>query len=102
MRQAFHLGDAKRSAPLAASQHSGSAEPIGIVAFATYLPAQVQDAAFVAAESGIPEEVVRTKLGITAKRRASYEDQTSAMAVSAARTALARAEIAPAEIDLIL
>lgn len=87
---------------MAGTLDSGSAEPIGLVAFATYLPEKVQDAAYIAEQSGISEEIVRTKLGIAAKRRASYVDQTSAMAVSAARTALARAEVDPSEIDLIL
>ncbi|MGH2515763.1 MAG: 3-oxoacyl-ACP synthase [Ktedonobacterales bacterium] len=75
---------------------------IGLMAFATYLPEQVQDAAYIAAESGIPAEVVRTKLGITAKHRAGPDDQTSAMAVHAARRALERAEVTPGELDLIL
>lgn len=76
--------------------------PIGLVALATYLPAQVQDAAYIAEQSGIPEEIVREKLGITAKHRASYEDQTSVMAVRAARVALERAGVEPEELDLIL
>jgi 3-oxoacyl-[acyl-carrier-protein] synthase III len=75
---------------------------IGLMAFATYLPEQVQDAAYIAEQSGIPGEVVREKLGIRAKRRAAYEDQTSAMAVRAARLALARADVQPEELDLIL
>ena len=87
---------------MAGSQDLGGAEPIGLVAFATYLPEQVQDAAYIAEQSGIPEEIVRAKMGIAAKRRASYADQTSAMAVNAARVAIARAEVDPTEIDLIL
>lgn len=75
---------------------------IGLMGLATYLPSRVQTAAEIASASGIPEEVVRDKLGIDAKRLASYEDQTSAMAVRAARTALDRAGVEPEEIDLIL
>lgn len=75
---------------------------IGVMALATYLPERVQTAAEIAAESGLPEEVVREKLGIARKRLASYDDQTSAMAVRAARTALHRAGVEPEEIDLIL
>jgi 3-oxoacyl-[acyl-carrier-protein] synthase III len=75
---------------------------IGLMALATYLPETVQDAAFIAAASGLPEAVVRDKMGIHAKRRASAADQTSVMAVNAARVALDRAGIAPEEIDLIL
>jgi 3-oxoacyl-[acyl-carrier-protein] synthase III len=86
-------------------RNSGDGErrpAIGLVALATYLPEQVQTAAEIAEWSGIPEAVVREKLGILAKRRAGYADQTSAMAVRAARTALERAQVAPAELDLIL
>ncbi|HEX8731830.1 MAG TPA: 3-oxoacyl-ACP synthase, partial [Ktedonobacterales bacterium] len=75
---------------------------IGMMALATYLPARTQTAAEIAAESGIPEQVVREKMGITSKRLASYDDQTSAMAVRAARVALERAGVAPEEVDLIL
>jgi 3-oxoacyl-[acyl-carrier-protein] synthase-3 len=75
---------------------------IGLMALATYLPEQVQDAAYVAEHSGIPLEVVREKLGITAKRRAGPDDQTSAMAVRAARQALERAAVDALELDLIL
>ncbi|HEX8995439.1 MAG TPA: 3-oxoacyl-ACP synthase [Ktedonobacterales bacterium] len=75
---------------------------IGLMGLATYLPERTQTAADIAEASGIPEEVVRDKMGIVAKRLASYEDQTSTMAVRAARTALDRAGVDPEEIDLIL
>lgn len=75
---------------------------IGLVAMATYLPEQVQDAGYIAEQSGIPEEVIRQKMGIQEKRRAGPEDQTSLMAVRAARLALERAGIEPDELDLIL
>jgi 3-oxoacyl-[acyl-carrier-protein] synthase-3 len=75
---------------------------IGLMGLATYLPEQVQDAAFIADQSGIPEEVVREKLGIVAKHRAGPNDQTSAMAVWAATKALDRAGVAPEELDLVL
>lgn len=75
---------------------------IGLMALATALPEQVQDAAYVAEQSGIPVEVVREKLGIVAKRRAGPEDQTSTMAVRAARRALERAGVEALELDLIL
>jgi 3-oxoacyl-[acyl-carrier-protein] synthase-3 len=78
------------------------AAAIGLMAFATYLPETVQDAAYIADQSGIPEAVVRDKMGIHAKHRASAADQTSLMAVNAAQTALARAQVAPEELDLIL
>ena len=75
---------------------------IGLVAMATYLPERVQNAAYIAEQSGIPEEIVRQKLGIAEKRRAGPEDQTSLMAVRAAHLALERAGVEPEELDLIL
>lgn len=75
---------------------------IGLMGLATYLPARTQTAAEIAAESGIPENIVREKMGIVSKRLASYEDQTSTMAVRAARTALERAGVEPEELDLII
>ncbi len=75
---------------------------IGVMAFATYLPEQIQDAAFIAHASGIPEDIVRTKMGIHAKHRAGPADQTSVMAVRAGQLALERAQVNPEEIDLIL
>lgn len=87
------------------SQPAGDAERlpiIGLMALATYLPQQVQTAGDIAAWSDIPEAIVREKLGISAKRRAGPDDQTSAMAVWAARLALERASVAAEELDLIL
>lgn len=75
---------------------------IGLVGLATYLPTRTQTAAEIAAESGIPVAIVRDKMGITSKRLASYEDQTSTMAVRAAQVALERAGVAAEEIDLII
>lgn len=82
--------------------HDADGPVIGVMGLATYLPERVQTSAEIAAASGLPEEVVREKLGISSKRLASYDDQTSAMAVRAAHTALARAAVEPEEIDLIL
>lgn len=85
------------------SDDTNRAEPfIGLMGLATYLPEQVQTAAYIAEQSGLPEAVVRDKLGIVAKRRASDVDQTTTMAVRAARVALQRAGVEPDEIDLIL
>jgi 3-oxoacyl-[acyl-carrier-protein] synthase-3 len=75
---------------------------VGIVSYATYLPETIQDAAYISSASGIPEAVVVEKLGIRQKRRASRADQTSAMAIAAARKALARADCDPLELDLVL
>ncbi len=76
--------------------------PIGMLSFGVYLPETIQTSAYIAQESGIPEEIIRGKMGIHAKHRAGSADQTSAMAVAAAKTALQRARIDPEEIDLII
>ncbi|WIG58422.1 MAG: hypothetical protein OJF49_001168 [Ktedonobacterales bacterium] len=88
--------------PQASAAVASSRPRIGLMALATYLPEHVQDAAYLAGESGLPLEVVREKLGIHAKHRAGPADQTSAMAVWAAERALARAGVGPLELDLIL
>ncbi|MDQ2716945.1 MAG: 3-oxoacyl-ACP synthase [Chloroflexota bacterium] len=75
---------------------------IGLMAMATYLPEQVQDAAYIAEQAGIPESIVRAKLGIAQKHRAGPADQTSFMAVQAATLALERAKVTPQALDLIL
>ena len=56
---------------------------IGLMSLATYLPEQIQDAAYIAEQSGIAEDIVRYKLGICQKRRAGVADQPSTMAVKA-------------------
>lgn len=93
----------QHSSPRRSGAETARTRPhIGLVSLATYLPAQVQDAAYIAAQSGITEDIVRQKMGIEEKHRAGPEDQTSVMAVNAARLALARANIEASELDLIL
>ncbi|WP_025745889.1 3-oxoacyl-ACP synthase [Kallotenue papyrolyticum] len=76
--------------------------PIGIVAVGTYAPATTLSAAEIAARSGIPEEVIRTKFGLERKPVPGPEDHTNAMALWAAQDALAQADLDPREIDVIL
>src|SRR5690348_12568729 len=106
----YHGGQAM-GVPRSAAQGPAGHEPapaqqdgpvIGLMALATYLPEQLQDAAYIAEQSGIPEAVVREKLGIAKKHRAGPTDQTSAMAVRAAERALERAGVTPDELDLVL
>lgn len=67
-----------------------------------YLPAPRQSAAQIAAASGLPEAVVRDKLGIHHKVVPGPQDHTCAMGISAARRALAAAAIDPNEIDVVI
>lgn len=74
----------------------------GIVSAGMYLPDRVLTAADIAAESGMPEWVVRDKLGIQEKRMAGPDDHPNAMAVRAALDCLSRTDIGPSEIDVVL
>ena len=80
---------------------SGSTS-VGIAAVGSYVPENVMTAAAIAARSGIPEEVIRTKFGITRKSVPGPDDHTNAMALWAAQDALAGSGIEPGEIDLVL
>jgi 3-oxoacyl-[acyl-carrier-protein] synthase-3 len=67
-----------------------------------YLPERVLTAAEIAAQSGLPEWVVRDKLGIVEKRMAGHADHPNQMAVWAAQNCLSRCEIPADEIDVVL
>jgi 3-oxoacyl-[acyl-carrier-protein] synthase-3 len=75
---------------------------VGIVSAGMYLPEPVLTAAEIATESGLPEWVVRDKLGIDEKRMAGPEDHPNQMAVWAAQDCLVRTDISPEEIDVVL
>lgn len=75
---------------------------VGIAAAGVYLPEPVMTAADIAAASGIPEEVIREKFGITRKHVAGPTDHTNQMGIWAAQDCLAKSDIKPDEIDLVL
>jgi 3-oxoacyl-[acyl-carrier-protein] synthase-3 len=74
----------------------------GIVSVGMYLPEKIVTAAQIAEESGIEEWVIREKFGITEKRMAGPDDQPNQMAFWAAQDCLARCDVVPDEIDLVL
>lgn len=74
--------------------------PVGIAGLGVYLPRRVESAADIAAASGIPESVVREKMGLAQKHVASAEEQVSDMAVWAGREALAGLD--PEELDVLI
>lgn len=74
----------------------------GIAATAVYLPEGRVTAADIAAASGLPLDVVTTKLGILAKPAPGPDDHTNAMGVRAARAALERAGIDARDVDVIV
>ncbi len=75
---------------------------IGLTGLGVHLPAGRTTASEIAAASGLPEWVVRDKLGITSKPVAGPEDQPTAMGVLAAREALTDAGITVADVDVVI
>jgi len=75
---------------------------VGIVSLGMHLPEGVMTAAEIAEASGLPEWVVRDKLGIEQKYVAGPDDHPNAMAIAAAKDCLAKADVDPAEIDVVI
>jgi 3-oxoacyl-[acyl-carrier-protein] synthase-3 len=75
---------------------------MGIVSTGTWFPDTYITAKEIAEQSGLPERVVREKLGIERKFVADPEVHPNEMAVHAARKAIEKAGIDPLEIDVVL
>ena len=75
---------------------------MGIVSTGTWFPETYITAAEIAAQSGMPEWVVREKLGIERKYVADPNVHPNDMAVNAAEKAIERAGIDPMDIDVVL
>ena len=71
----------------------------GIVGIGLYFPESVRTCKEIAELSGIPEDVIRDKFGITKIYIPGEKDQTSWMAVQAAKDCLNKTGIDPKEID---
>lgn len=67
-----------------------------------YLPTTRHTAAHIAAQSGVPEPVVRGKMGIVQKTVPGPEDHTNAMGIRAAREALREAGCEPQAVDVLI
>ncbi len=67
-----------------------------------YLPETRMSAGQIAAASGLPESVVRDKLGIASKPVPGPDDHTNAMGVRAAQAALADAGLAADAVDVVI
>jgi 3-oxoacyl-[acyl-carrier-protein] synthase III len=83
---------------------SNPSEPpsVGIVSAGMYLPDSYMTAEEIARESGLPEWVVRGKLGITGKHVLGPDDHPNEMALRAAQDCLSKTDIRPEEIDVVL
>lgn len=75
---------------------------MGIVACGMFLPDTVMTAEEIAAASGLPEWVVRDKLGINRKHIPQPGLHPNAMAARAATQCLEKADVDPASIDLLI
>jgi 3-oxoacyl-[acyl-carrier-protein] synthase-3 len=75
---------------------------MGIVSTGMFLPDTVMSAEEIAAQSGLPEWVVREKLGITQKHIPEPGMHPNLMAAKAAKECLEKADVDPKEIDVLL
>lgn len=75
---------------------------VGIVSAGMYLPEPVLTSSEIAERSGLPEWVVREKLGIHQKHMAGPEDHPNIMAVKAAQDCLSKTDIPAEDIDVVL
>ncbi len=73
-----------------------------IVGWGKYLPEKVVTNFDLAEMMDTTDEWIRTRTGISQRRFAAPEESTSSMAIAAARLALDRARVLPADIDMII
>ncbi|GAA0538043.1 3-oxoacyl-[acyl-carrier-protein] synthase III C-terminal domain-containing protein [Halorubrum ejinorense] len=75
---------------------------VGITGLGTYVPDETITGTEIAAESGIPEEVVVEKMGVREKHVCPPDgDHATDMSVKAAEAALADADVDPTDLDLV-
>ncbi|SFB97743.1 3-oxoacyl-[acyl-carrier-protein] synthase-3 [Halobiforma haloterrestris] len=76
---------------------------VGLTGYGRYFPEETVTAEEIAAESGVPESVVREKMGLREKRVCPPDgDHATDMCVAAAEEALSDADLEPADVDLVL
>jgi len=76
---------------------------VAVTGLGTYVPDRTVTGAEIAAESGVPEDVVVGKMGVAEKRVPPPDaDHCSDMSVKAARAALSDAGVDAADLDLVL
>ncbi|MDR4887118.1 3-oxoacyl-ACP synthase [Fredinandcohnia sp. QZ13] len=77
-------------------------QTVGILSTGIYIPKDFLTSEDISKKSGIPKEIVETKLGILKKPIPGPDDHTCEMGIKAARKAIKKANIDPMEIDLII
>jgi len=90
------------SAEPAAAATGGNGRAAGVTGIATYVPEGRMTPERLSEITGIPAGVVRDKLGLQGRVLPTHDDQPTAMAVAAARVALARAGRTPADVDVVI
>ncbi|MDF1595926.1 MAG: 3-oxoacyl-ACP synthase [Acidimicrobiia bacterium] len=75
--------------------------PVNIVDVAAWLPERWMTAAEIGERSGIDEQIIVERFGLDGKHIAGPEDHNSDMSARAGLLALARAGIAPEEVDVV-
>ncbi|MCC6802054.1 MAG: 3-oxoacyl-ACP synthase [Anaerolineae bacterium] len=75
---------------------------IGIAGIGTFFPRRIETAAELAARSGIPEAILREKMGIRQRHIADTDETVTMMASEASRRAIAQAGITPEQISLVI
>ncbi len=75
---------------------------IGVVSTGVYLPETYETAEEIATKSGIPQDVIEKKLGITRKPIPGSGDHTCQMGINAAKKAIDKARVDPLSIDLVI
>ncbi len=81
---------------------ASNSDTVGIVSVGTYSPEGYMTAEEIAEASGLPEWVVRDKLGIVRKHVAGPDEHPNEMGIKATLDCLSQANIDPKEIDLVL
>ncbi len=75
---------------------------IGIAGWGTYFPARIETAADLVEQTGIPENILREKMGIRQRHIADESDTISMMASCAAQNAISMAGIDPKQIGAVI
>lgn len=75
---------------------------IGLVGWGTWFPAHIETAADLVTRTGIPETILREKMGIRQRHIALDGDTVSVMASHAAERAIQQAGIDPAQIGAVI
>src|SRR5579859_4092691 len=75
---------------------------VGIAGIGTYFPPNVETAADLVDRTGIPEDILREKMGIRQRHVAGSEDTVTHMGSCAAQEALANAVVAPEKIGVVI